>query len=615
VTDGARPGARAPARAGLLPACALVAATVLAYLPAFFGGFIWNDPDYVTAPALRSLDGLARIWTEVGAVQQYYPLLHSFFWVEHRLFGDAPFPYHAVTVALHAAGAVLFAGVLRRILDGREPSPRGGTPYLPGAEWLAAALFALHPVHVESVAWVTEQKNTLSLVLYLAAAGAYLDFDRSRRGRPYGWACAFFVLSLLAKTVTATLPAALLVVVWWQRGRIAWKRDVVPLLPWFAVGAALGLFASWVETTYVGARGAPFAVAPLVRVLVSARAVWFYLGSLLWPFGLTFIYPRWTVDPSDPRQWAGLAALAGALAVLFVVRRRARGPLAAALFFVGTLFPALGIVTLYGARYSWVWDHWQYLPDLGPLALAGGALVLAWSRLPAAVRARGRWPLAVLPGFLGVLTFLHCGLFRDNDTLYSGTLRRNPGAWMAHNNLGLEWSRLPGRLDEAIAQYREAIRINGEVAEIHTNLGAALLREEGRRDEALAEIREALRLDPRYPDAHFYLGSALAEEGRVPEAIGELEAALKADPGLAEASNDLGILLCRTGRPAEGLARIEAALRLQPEFVAAHFSRGIALMQTGRRQEAIAEWETTLALRPHYPPAERMLALARGATP
>jgi tetratricopeptide (TPR) repeat protein len=348
------------------------------------------------------------------------------------------------------------------------------------------------------------------------------------------------------------------------------------------------------------------------RVLVAGRAVWFYAASLAWPFNLNFIYPRWTVDAGAWWQWLFPAGAVAVAAALWALRRRTRGPLSAYLFFAGSLFPALGIVNLYGARYSWVWDHWQYLPDLGPLALAGLGLDACWQRAPAGLRWLGGWLVAALAALLGALTWSHCAMFTDNETLYLMTLERNPGSWMAHNNLGLAWSKVPGRLDDAVAQYQEALRLRPDIAETHTNLGRAWSAVPGKLDDAIAQYQEALRLDPKYPDAHFYLANALVQKGRIPEAIGHFEDALRADPGLAEASNNLGMLLCRTGRNEEGLERIEAAIRIDPDYVQAHYARGAALMQAGRRDEAAAEFERVLQLRPGFPPAVRMLEMIRG---
>ena len=223
---------------------ALLATTLLAYQPAWHGGVLWDDDAHITAPALQSTEGLRRIWFDIGATQQYYPLAHSAFWVIHRLSGDNTLGYHLTNIFLHASSALLIALILRRLK-------------VPGAE-LAAALFALHPVHVESVAWITELKNTLSGVLYLSAALVYLTFDERRRWSRYALALGLFALALLSKTVTASLPAALLIVIWWQRGRIDWRRDVTPLAPFFVLGLASGLTTAWVERTFIGAHGAEF---------------------------------------------------------------------------------------------------------------------------------------------------------------------------------------------------------------------------------------------------------------------------------------------------------------------------------------------------------------------
>ena len=617
----------------------LVCATFAAYLPSLLGQFIWNDSDYVTAPALRSLSGLWRIWTEIGATQQYYPLLHSAFWVEHRLWGDNPLGYHLLTILLHAGASVMFARVLGRLA-------------VPGA-WLAALLFALHPVHVESVAWITEQKNTLSIVFYLAAALAYLDFDGERRGRAYFLALGLFVLSLWCKTVTATLPAALLVVFWWKRGRLGWRRDILPLVPWLALGAASGMLSSWVEKRYIGAQGADFDIAFVGRVLVAGRAIGFYALKIIWPAGLNFVYPRWAIDPGSWSQWLFPIAAAGLAAVLWAVRRRSRAPLAVYLIFVGTLFPVLGFVNLFGACYSWVWDHWQYLADLAPLAFAGALLKRAWDW------AAPRWvwaapaATAALVILLGALTWRHCAMFRDNETLYRETMARNPGCWLAHNNLGVLLVDIPGRLPEAISEFEGALRISPGDSRTHMNRGKALARIRGRLPEAVAELeeslrikpddpeahndlgnilikipgslpgaieqyREALRIRPGYADAHYNLGIALADiPGRLPEAISEYEATLRINADNPEAHNNLGIALARIpGRTPEAISHYEAALRIKPDYPEAHFNLGVALADSpGRASEAIAEYEAALRLTPDDPEVHNALGIALGALP
>jgi tetratricopeptide (TPR) repeat protein len=606
----------------------ILVATVVAYLPALSGKFIWNDSDYVTAPALRSLDGLARIWTEPGAVEQYYPLLHSAFWVQHRAFGDNPFGYHLVTVLLHAASALLFGLIVYRLLErggasvAVPPSMSGVKPDLQkadggayaGAGFLAALLFALHPVHVESVAWISEQKNTLSLVFYLAAALTYLRFGETRRTGTYVAALVLFVASLGCKTVTVTLPAALLVILWWKRGRLEWCRDVRLLLPWLVLGAAAGLFSSWVEQNYLGAKGEDFDLPVLERVLVAGRAIWFYAGKLVWPVDLNFVYPRWTVDPAVAGQWLfpfGVLAVAGAL---WALRPRTRGPLAAFLLFTGSLFPVLGFVNLYGARYSWVWDHWQYLPDLGLLALAAAGLAAGGRWLGPSFRWLGRGMVAALAVLLGALTWSHCGMFRDDETLYLTTIARNPGAWMAHNNLGLLRSTQPGRMEDAIAHYQASLRLNPNNAEVHNNLGLAWATVPGRLGDATAEFADAVRLDPGHARARNNLGNAFAQTpGRFEDAIVQFREAVRLAPEYAAAHYNLGNAWAQTpGRANDAIAEYEATLRLEPNHAEAHNNLANVLSEMpGRLDNAITHYEAAVRLNPNFESGWHNLGLCR----
>ena len=544
------------------------ATTFLVYFPALRGGLIWDDDHHLPSVALQSLHGLWRIWFEVGATQQYYPFLHGAFWLEHRLWGDATLGYHLVNVLFHAASACLFACVLRRLAGS----------VLCGFEWFAALLFAVHPVAVESVAWISEQKNTLSTVFYLLAALAYLRFDEDRKPRTYALALGFFVIALLSKTVTATLPAALLVAFWWRRGSLSWRRDVVPLLPWLGLGATAGLFSGWVERTYVGAQGGGFELSAAQRILVAGREVWFYLGKLFWPADLIFIYPRWVVDASAAWQWMFPAGALGLLALFWLLRHRARGPLAALLFFVGTLFPTLGFFNIYAFRFSYVADHWQYLASLGIIALVAGA----WAGWAARSEGGRRAPVIVAILLVGVLAFRswrQSRMYADIDTFYRTTLAENPDCWLAHNNLA---NRLlqAGQVDEAIAHYQAAARLDAGDPESFDNLGIALAAG-GRPTDAAASFQQALELRPNYADAHYNLGLILSDTARLPEAIGHYEAALRLDPGRAEFHNSLGAALARSGRLADAIAQFEAALRLQPGNVEARNNLNLALRLAG----------------------------------
>jgi len=510
----------------------LLLVTVIAYLPALNGGLLWDDDLYVTKPALQSFQGLWSIWTDLGTTAQYYPLLYSAFWAEHRLWGDAMPGYHLINVLLHVAAACLVVLIVKRLS-------------LPGA-WLAGYLFALHPVCVESVAWISEQKSTLSAVFYLGAALTYLRFDQTRRRSHYFLALALFMFALLAKTVTVTLPAALLVVLWWQRKRLSWKRDAMPLLPWFALGTASGLVTAWMERRYVHAEGASFALTLGERCLLAGRVIWFYMGKVVWPVNLMFTYPRWNVDPAAGEQYLYPIGLLGLAAGLWLLRRRYRGTLAGFLFFVGTLFPALGFFNVFPFIYSYVADHFQYLATLGIIVPSACGLALARERIPAARRLLPA-VAGVLLATLFVLTWRQSGMYRDAETLYRETLRRNPASWMAHNNLGVIMAGIPGRLPEAIAEFEASLRLKPDNRQAENNLGNALLTVPGGVPKAIPHLEAALALNPNLEETHYNLALALSVTGRIPEAIAEYEAALRLRPDFPAARNNLRNLLEKTG--------------------------------------------------------------------
>jgi tetratricopeptide (TPR) repeat protein len=409
------------------------------------------------------------------------------------------------------------------------------------------------------------------------------------------------------------------------------------------LGAGGGLFSAWVERTSIGAEGADFQLTLLERGLLAGRVAWFYLGKLVWPADLIFIYPHWTVSPA--LWWQYLFPVAAmVLAVgLWLLARRHRAPLAAFLFFLGTLFPVLGFFNIYPFIFSYVADHFQYLACLGIIVPAASGLVMVARKIPAG----GRWLAPVLPGALlltlGVLTSRQAGMYGDSQTLYQETLARNPGCWMAHNNLGCILETIPGRRPEAIAEYQAALRINPDYAVAHNNLGNSLSQIPGRLPEAIAEYRAALRINPDYADAHYNLGNSLAripgrlpeaisayEEalriqpnfagahnnlgcilanipGRLPEAIDHLEAAFRLAPGYAKAHNNLGIILNKNGRIPEAIDQFKEAVRIDPDYAEAHYNLGRALYEAGRIPEALAQCEEVLRIRPDSAAARALL--------
>jgi tetratricopeptide (TPR) repeat protein len=558
----------------------LLAATLLAYEPAWNGQPVWDDDVHMTRPELRSASGLVRIWTDLSATPQYYPLMHTVFWLEHRVFGDAPLGYHTVNILLHFFSAILLVVILRGL-------------GIPGA-WLAGGIFALHPVMVESVAWITELKNTLSGVFFLGAGLAYLRFDHKRENRFYAIALMLFILGLLAKSVIVTLPAALLAVFWWKRGKIEFKRDVIALLPFFTVGILSGLFTAWVERRYAGAAGGEFSFAIIDRCLIAGKAFWFYLYKLFWPSELIFIYPRWHINSTAAWQYLFPAAFLVAAALLWGLRKKSRTPLAVLLYFSMTVFPALGFFNLYYFRYSFVADHFQYLASIGPITAVAAFIMHRSGRLKKMLQPL---PGCILLSILSLLTWRQSAQYSDAETLYRATIQKNPACWMAYYNLGFLLANM-GRTDEAKALYFKTLAINPNHERAHINLGN-LLAKMGRNGEAMAHFQKALEIKPNSDEAHYNLGILLASMGRTDEALTHYLMALKINPVSAEAHYNLGNLLSDIGRADEALAHYKKALEITPNDNEIHNNLGILLANMGRTDEAIAHFQKALAINPN----------------
>jgi tetratricopeptide (TPR) repeat protein len=558
---------------GWLLGLLLVMATMVVYQPVWRAGFIWDDDAYVeNNPALHDFNGLKHIWFDTEATPQYYPLVFTTFWLEYHAWQLNPMGYHVVNVLLHALGAILLWRALKRLA-------------LPGA-WLAAAMFALHPVNVESVAWVTEHKNTLSGLFYLGSMLAALKFwlpgetssesrvagrDQDSTTGPGNWkfywlAFVLYLCALCSKTTTLPLPAVILLLVWWKRGRIIW-RDVYPLGLFLAAGAAMGLMTMHVEN-HLDAAGNESGLSWLERCLVAGRAVWFYLGKLLWPHPLIFVYPRWTIHASAWTAYVPGLALAAGLSILWWKRRGwGRPPLVAFLYFVALLFLVLGFFNVLYFRYSFVADHFQYLAGIGPLALAAAGITTACGLMGKKYRLIKPVFCGALLLALGVLTWRQCGMYADIETLWRTTLEQNPACWMARNNLGNALIQ-KGRLDEAIIQYQKALDTVPDNAEVHNSFGSALF-QNGRTDEAIIQFQKALAIQPNHPKAENNLGNALIQKGRAEEAVMHWQKALAMQPGFAEADYNLGHYLLQKGRLDEAVIHFQKALAVQPGLVEA----------------------------------------------
>jgi tetratricopeptide (TPR) repeat protein len=570
---------------GALAASALMLLPLLVYLPLRSAGFVWDDDSYVTQNEnLRSAAGLLRIWFEPRSIPQYYPLVHTSYWAEYRLWGLSAAGFHATNVLLHGVSAVLLWRVLARLR-------------VPGA-WLAAAIFAVHPVMTESVAWITERKNVLSLALALGAFATYLHFappEPDRRGRApwrsYAFALLLYTGALLSKTVVCSLPAVILVVLWWKRGRIR-VADVVPLIPFFALGLAAAASTIWLEKNHVGASGEEWALAPIERVLLAGRALWFYAGKLVWPHPLIFFYPRWQVSAAQPWQWLFPIGVLLVAAPLWVLRTRiGRGPLAALVIFAGVLFPALGFFDVYPFRYSYVADHFQYHAAPALIALFAAACVGVVARLGPRARVPSQLAAGVLLVVLGTLGFRQAHVYHDLDTLYRRTIADNPLAWNAYLNLANLLSA-EGRDAEAVPLAREAARLAPQIADAHNTLGGVLLMSApaagaagpAQVAEAIAAFERTLVLDPGHVDALYNGAVALSTAGRHEEASRNYAQLLAAQPGDVDAMVGLGISLGMQGRVDEAEPHLREALRRAPGRADAQ--QAIAAIAAQRRERA-----------------------------
>ncbi len=607
-------------------AAVMVAAILVTYAWSLRGEFLWDDDLHITAnPTIIGPLGLKEIWTTARA--NYFPLVLTNFWAQHALWGLEPLGYRVVTLLFHAGAALLLWRVLQQLR-------------VPGA-WLGAALWALHPVQVESVAWICELKNTQSAVFFLAAIACYVRWleagrsdERERvEGFPlahargynsYALALLCAVLAILSKPSTVMLPVALLLVGVWLRRRVEW-REVVLLIPFFALSALAAGWTIWEQKHHSGALGEAWSQTLAERAVIAGRVVWFYLGKLIWPEPLIFIYPRWSIAADSVLALVPAAAVVAGLAGLWRVSRTRpafAGVFFAAAFFVALLFPVLGFFNIYFFRYSFVGDHFQYLASMGPLALAGAGLARLTQTANGADGAApskgdpigGRRAVAavgtrclggVLIALLAVLTVRESREYVNSETLWRATVARNPSAIMAWLNLGGTLVQ-NGKLDEAVATFTHVTRIKPDDVDAFNDLGGALLLL-GRRDEALVALERAVVLAPQRAEMHNNLGNAQRSLGRSPDAIASYERALALDPAYAAAHDNLGAELAEAGQAQEALTHFEAALRIEPKNAVALNNLGNALRTLGRVEEAMVRHREALRLKPEFSDARGSL--------
>jgi protein O-mannosyl-transferase len=581
-----------------IAATVLVAAVFLAYQPAWHGGFLWDDDTHLLNNPVLKAGGLLRTWIP-GTFVNYWPVTSTVYWIEYQFWGFNPLGFHLVSIALHALAALLVWRVLAELR-------------MPGALF-AAAVFALHPVNVESVAWITQLKNTLSLPLAVLSTLFYLLYKRKEGLWRLAASLALFVLSALAKGLTLTLPVVLLASDWWQQGRVG-RRDLLRVFPYvivatFMVGVEVAM--QHIAAAHHVVRVDSFAS----RAATAGCAVWFYFWKVVWPANLVFIYPRWGINERDV-----LSYVPGVLLVLIAAlawwRRRSWGrPVTMFIVcYVGLLLPVLGFVDIYFMRYSLVADHWQYAAMIVPCAALAGAIATSGRRWPWLRSGGYVFSVGVLI-VLTAMTFRQSRMYSDIDNLYRTTLDRNPDCWLAHSNLGnVLFGR--GQIDAALAHYQKALAIKPDYPEAHYNLGL-LLESRGEGDAALAQYKRALEIKPDYAAAHNNLGILLESRGDIGAALVHYRRALEIDPDNAGAHNNLGNTLFARGQADAAIVEYERALQIKPDYAECHNNLGAALAGRGQADAARAHFEKAVELKPDYAEAHNNLGIllaGRGET-
>ena len=570
----------------LVFAVVLAAVTIFAYRPAWHGGFLWDDDAYIiNNELLTAANGWQRIWFSLDSPSQYFPFTYSTFRLEHALWGLNTTGYHWVNLLLHVGNALLVWAVLARLK-------------VPGW-WLAAAIFALHPVQVESVAWITERKNVLMGFFFLLTLLAWIAFaDERTRGRWifYCLALICYVLALSAKATACTLPAALFLILWLQKRPITMGR-LIQIVPFIVLGVGMGLLAVWWERYHQGTNRDVFTfLGPIERILVASRAVWFYLSKLFWPSNLTFIYPRWNISPAHVVDYIWLlAGVAAGVAIYFLRRYVGRSVEVAAAFFVATLIPVLGFIMLFTFRYTFVADHYQYLACIGPIALASAGIVTLSDRFTHYRAVIVSAALLVVASF-GTLTWRQAATYSDIETLWRTTLARNPECWMAHTNIGIVFLQ-QGKIDDAIAHYRLALQMQPDSWDAEYNLGTALVAK-GQVDDAILHCERAVGMRPTDPDAQVSLGNALFAKGRIDEAIAHYQKAITAQPDHFLARYSLGHALLEKGELEGAIQVCRIALLLRPSDADCQTTLAIALEEKGNPTEAIQHYQKAIELAP-----------------
>jgi len=569
----------------ILQTTLIIATGLWVYWPALGGTWVWDDDHLVVYnETLRNFLGLWKIWFATPETD-YWPLTWTTLWVQWHLWGNWPLGYHLFSLSLHLLSGFLIWRLFAKL------GLRWG--------WLGGLFFVVHPLAVESVAWISEIKNTLSLPFFLLSTNAFIDTDNGKKH--YLRSILYYLAGMLCKTSVVMLPPVLLLYCWWKRGRIT-QKDFKATIPYFLIAFVLGLVTVYFQVDHTPDEDAVSNNGIVTKLICAATALYFYLGKFLLPIGLLPIYPRWSLDPPSVAQTLTLPVL---LILLWGLWKRRNGWGRHALlgfgFFLVTVTPALGFITMAYMNISWVADHLVYLPIIGLIGLTVAALETVYRSLSSRFRPFMASVVGIIVLLLAWESHFYAGLFISPESLWNYTIVRNPNGWVAHGNLGLALMKIPGRLPDAITQLEEARDIRPDYAETHSNLGTAFSEVPSRIPDAISEYEAAIKIKPNLAVAHNNLGNALSKvPGRLPDAIGEFRKAIQINPEFAVAHFNLGLALASTpNQLPDAIYEYEEALRLQPDYMEAHYKLGYALSENpARLSEAVSHFQSALRIKP-----------------
>ena len=593
--SGAKRNAVLPDRPTVLGVALLIAAAVWSYWPSLGGKWLmdWDDNFMVVNNRnLVDLAGLWRIWVASPGAD-YWPMSSTLLWLEWHLFGLQPLGYHLCNLALHVCSGALIWRVLAQL------GLRWG--------WLGGLLFIVHPLTVESIAWVSEIKNALSLPLFLWALSRYIQFDASDEKSAYGQSLLLYVAAMLSKTSVVMLPLVLLLYCWWKRREIT-RQDLMRMAPFFALALILGTVTICMQTpTPISQLPAPR--TPFEVLLTAGQSVFFYIGNFLVPVDLALIYPRWTMASPTPLQLVLWPLLIGLLALAFLQKRWGRHVLLGLGFFLLNLAPLFGFVHFTYMKLSWGADHFTYLPIVGLVGLT----VAGFEWLHAVIPANYRRVVLVVIGIvivgLSLETRDYARAYSDETALWTKTIERNPQASAAYDNLGL--LALNSRnYAVAIQNFQSALQIQPNSLEAHCNLATALV-DVGDTAGAIQQLQAAQRINPHYPVTWYDLGTLYLRLGQLPEAITQLKTAVDLSPHNVNAKANLGYALTQSGQAAEAVPLLRSALQDNPNSVNVHFNLGTAFLQLKDYVAAASEFQATLVLSPGMTQAQQLLQNAQ----